>query len=196
MSLHSRHVGVYTPADPPRIHVPPQIVRLVLAANVSYLLSGLRATLVALPIALVAVPGPPRVLGIVYLVCWFVVMSPSTGVYLLLLADCYLILRGKESVLLIRALTSLAQTQRSERPAVEDAFRRAAKFSSEANPMANLVVAVVHFTVRHRNWVFAEAMSHRARCAPVVRPHSPEPEIEFAAPVLRRVPELVAEPAY
>ena len=83
MNVHSHHVGVYTPADPPRIHVPPQIVRIVLAANVSYLLAGLRATLAALPIALIAVSGPLRVIGIVYLIGWFVALSPSTGVYML-----------------------------------------------------------------------------------------------------------------
>jgi hypothetical protein len=195
MAVHSRNITVYTPTDPPRVHIPPSVVRIVAAANTTYLVSGLLSMLLALPIALVMVPGVLRIVGVVYLVVWLLVLSPSTGAYLLLLVDCGLIMRGKEPIVLFRTLEAESNKQRSERPAVEGYFRRLAEFSVKANPISNLVTAAVHFTVRHRPRVFAEAIA-RSHETPARRTHSPEFTVELAAPVISAVPEFVAESDY
>jgi hypothetical protein len=195
MAAHNRNYTIYTPTDPPRVHIPPSYVRIVASANGAYLVSGLLSAVLALPIALVMVPGVLRVVGGVYLVVWLLVLSPSTGTYLLMLVDCVLIMRGKEPVVLLRALEAESNEQRSERPAIERYFRRLAEFSVRANPISNLVTATLHFTVRHRPHVFAEAIA-RSRETPRIRTHSPEITVEIAVPVMSAVPDFVAESNY
>jgi hypothetical protein len=195
MADYSRNTTIYTPTDPPRVHIPPSVVRIVAGANLGYLVSGLLSMSLALPIALVIVPGVLRIAGVAYLVVWMLALSPSTGIYLLLLVDCFLILRGKESVILLRALEAESNKQRSDRPVLERSFRRLAEFSVRANPISNLVTAVVHLSESLRPHVFVEAIA-RSRESHRMRTPSPEITVEIAAPVMSAVPEFVAESHY
>ena len=119
--------------------------------NRFYFTGFFRAFAFALPLVLLAVPGPVRILGIVYLGFWIALVAASTGAIFALLYDALLILRNRAPIILPQLLfASDKSTKQQPVRAAERKFRRLAALSYWANPLSNFTVALMLFAIRMR----------------------------------------------
>src|SRR6266581_2799313 len=95
--------------------------------NRFYFTGFIRMLVVALPLLLLAVPGPVRIIGIIYLVFWMLLVSASTGAIFALLFDALLIIRNRAPIILPQLLFARDRSTKQQpvRPA-ERKFRRLA----------------------------------------------------------------------
>jgi hypothetical protein len=113
------------------------------------LLSELRSALFCiayvLPVGLVAVPGTPRVFGVIYSFIYGLALVPSTAAYLSLFIDSVLLLRGKRPIILTAVIHEML-TKHDHRPRVNAAYSWLGDWSYEANPLGPVVLQVFALT--------------------------------------------------
>src|SRR6266511_4140674 len=80
--------------------------------NRFYFTGFFRAFAFALPLLLLAVPGPVRVLGIIYLLFWIGLVAASTGGIFALLFDALLIIRNRPPIILPQLLFARGLTKK------------------------------------------------------------------------------------
>jgi hypothetical protein len=166
-------------------------------------LEELGSTLIGLmliaPIALVMGSGITRVIGVTYAALWLLTMTPSSATYLYLILDAILIYFRKRPLIVPVLMYTRYRGRGAERPSVRSWFRRLAKFSFYANPLAALPGTLLRHAMDARPEVVdalvAEVVEQARKGGTIhgsaLFSGALSPEVELPQPVLRRMdPEL------
>jgi hypothetical protein len=178
-------------------------VRFAVSRNLSLFAYAGAAIIVALPIALVGVPGPLRITGLIYAILYVIVLTPTTLANMLLMLDGFLLLTNRDAVLLPHSLASMRlEAEGLAERRVIGFMHDLASFTMFVNPSTPLALTVVFQAVRLspeaiprlkeqtddivRSWHITQRRNYALG----------EPSAQFSRPVIERIkevePDLVA----
>jgi hypothetical protein len=168
-----------------RLPVSPPISR-VLRRNVDYLVSAVVSTLFLLPMALVAIPGTTRVVGVVYVIVWTLAFVPPMAACMWIVIDSVFMLSNRYPLLLPRAAEDAARRTRVERRAIAR-LRAIARVWFAATPLSNLAIASLFAVARLRPSLLERVLNDAAdRARDDWNPRQPEPQVILAEGAVSR----------
>jgi hypothetical protein len=156
--------------------------------NILYLKTAGCSVLGALPLALIGVPGPLQLVGLLYAVFWAAIVVPSAGLYMLLLVDPVLLALDRPALFLPRLLAAAQQRSSGHVRTTIRRVRGYAELANWINPLGNLVVAAYWFAARANPRRFAEAGKQAERIQQAwqqLESSGADPMTEVARPVGR-----------
>lgn len=178
-------------------------VRFAVSRNLSLFKYAAAAILVALPIALVGVPGPLRIVGLTYAILYVIALTPTTLGNMLLMLDGILLLTNRETLLLPHSLASMRLTAEGlQERRVIGFLHTLADFTGFVNPSTPLALTVLYQAVRLSPEAIPrlkEQTDELVRTWHITKGRHfslGEPSAQFGRPVIERItevePDLVA----
>ena len=151
----------------------------VVSKNVEYMVSAVVSTLCLLPIALVVVPGPTRVIGVVYAIVWAILFVPTMAACLWIVIDCIFMLTNRYPLLLPRLVEDASRQAMHERRAISG-LRAVVRFWFMATPLSNLATASLFAVQRVRPGLIGKVMQDATDRARDDCSDPPDPQIVLA----------------
>lgn len=149
------------------------------------------STVAAMPLALLTVPGIPRLVGTLYALLYFALILFTSAPYLFLILDGALLAAGRDPVFLPIMVSSVRERHTVAPRRVLGAIDSLAKVAVLANPLANLAVVAIlsagQLRPNHFRRVWNEAASANA-----IRAEGRGPFVDPAMEINRPLMDVIA----